>query len=252
LRKRLTPDDWLATLTPREIQWVYESLIKKKVVSARDDHSSADLKALISDRLHRSRNADDLFKQCKNGIRTRRCREKTKKSTYAFRLTENEANKLQAMASAAKTNRTEIIRRLIRNGPEMLCAIDQQEEVNLRAQRDLTLKGKDMEKLAEAAKALANQNARMLGMAQSLLAHHGIKWEQPSFSQLQLGMAYYHLIEAEMEKFYEEEKRKLKKQLHHLDRSIPRPTHPRNEKAQEDSLKAHDKGMGQSVGQGQE
>ena len=248
MRTPLTPDDWLATLTSKEIQWVYESLIKKGFVKVRDDRSSDDLKALISDRLQRVHNADVLFEQCKNGVRTRRCRVKTKKSTYAFRLTETEANKLQAMASATKTNRTEIIRRLIRNGPEMLDAIDQQEEVNLRAQRDLTLKGKDMEKLAEAAKALANQNALMLGMAQSLLAHHGIKWEQPSFSQLQLGMAYYHLIEAEMEKFYEDEKRKLKKQLHHVHRSITRPANPRNEKAQKDSLKAHDKGMGQSVG----
>lgn len=105
----------------------------------------------------------------------------------------------------------------------MTGALDQQEDVNLRAQRDLTLKGKDMEKLAEAAKALANQNALMLGMAQSMLTHHGIKWGQPTFSEQQLGMAYYHLIKAEMDKFYEEQKKKLRKQLHNLDRSLPRP-----------------------------
>lgn len=190
----------------------------------RDGGSFAELKVAISDRLHRARNAGELFERCKNGVRTRRCREKTKKSTYPFRLTETEANKLQAMASAAKTNRTEIIRRLIRQGSEIVGALDQQEEVNLRAQRDLTLKGKDMEKLADAAKALANQNALMLGMAQSVLAHHGIKWEQLSFSEYQLGTAYYYLIKTEMDKFYEEQKKKLKKQLHNLDRSISRPT----------------------------
>ena len=222
MRKRLTPEDWLATLTSKEIQWVYESLIKKRVVSERDERSLADLKALISDRLHRAHKADILFKQCKNGIRTRRCREKTKKSSYEFRLTETEANKLQAMASAAKTNRTEIIRRLIRKGPEMIGALDQQEEINLRAQRDLTLKGKEMERLATAAKDLANQNALMLGMAQSVLAHHGITWEQLSFSEYQLGMAYYYLIKAEMDKRYAEQRKTLK-QPHNLDRSIPRP-----------------------------
>ncbi|TBU96737.1 hypothetical protein [Phytopseudomonas dryadis] len=39
----------------------------------------------------------------------------------------------------------------------------------------------------------------------------------------QVGMAYYYLIKAEMDKLYAEQKKELKKQLHNLDRSIPRP-----------------------------
>lgn len=135
------------------------------------------------------------------------------------------------MASAANTNRTEIIRRLIRHSPGVVDALDQQEGVNLRAKRDLKLKGRDQEKLAKMAKGLADQNALTLGMALSILTHHDITWEKPSVAELQLGMAYYHLIKAEMDKLYAEQKKTLKKQLHNLDRSIPRPTATKTKKA---------------------
>ncbi|MBD9400087.1 ribbon-helix-helix protein, CopG family [Pseudomonas sp. PDM11] len=192
-------------------------------MSLRDGLSASELKARIGERLGRRHNGERLFEQLRASIRQKRHREAVKKETYTFRLSDAEAKALQALAREAKTNRTEIIRRLIRSEPTAAEKLGKIQETNLRAQRDLTLKGRDMEKLAKMAKGLADQNALTLGMALSIMTHHGITWEKPSVAELQLGMAYYHLIKAEMDKLYAEQKKKLKKQLHNLDRSIPRP-----------------------------
>lgn len=224
MRKKITLEEWLSGLSANETRWAYESLVRKRVMSWRDDLSTSELKERIDERLSRKNNAEELFKQLRASIRQKRHREAIKKEAHTFRLSIDEAKALQALASEAKTNRTEIIRRLIRGEPTAVEKLGKMKETNLRAQRDLTLKGRDMEKLAEAAKALANQNALMLGIAQSMLAHHGIKWEELSPSVLQLGMAYYYQIKAEMDTFYAEEKKKLKKQLHNMDRSVPRPS----------------------------
>jgi hypothetical protein len=223
MRKKITLEDWLDKLSANEVRWAHESLVRKRVMGLRDGLTTSELKERIGEGLRRKNNGELLFEQLRASIRQKRHREAVKKETHTFRLSDSEAKALQALASEAKTNRTEIIRRLIRSEPTAAEKLGKMKETNLRAQRDLTLKGRDMEKLARMAKGLADQNARTLGMALSILTYHDIKWEKPSAAELQLGMAYYYLIKAEMDKLYAKQKKELKKQLHNLDRSIPRP-----------------------------
>lgn len=231
MRKKITLEEWLGGLSPNETRWAYESLVRKRVMSWRDDLSTSELKGRIDERLSRRNNAEELFKQLRASIRQKRHREAAKKEAHTFRLSIDEAKALQTLASEAKTNRTEIIRRLIRSEPTAAEKLGKMKETNLRAQRDLTLKGRDMEKLARMAKGLADQNALTLGMALSILTHHNIKWEKPSTAELQLGMSYYYLIKAEMDKLYAEQKKKLKNQAHNLDRSVSRPVSSKKRKS---------------------
>lgn len=223
MRKKITLEDWLDGLSANETRWAHESLARKRVMGLRDDLPTSELKERISERLRKRDDGEVLLEQLRASIRQKRYREAVKKEAHTFRLSDAEAKALQALASEAKTNRTEIIRRLIRSEPTAAEKLGKMKETNLRAQRDLTLKGRDMEKLARMAKGLADQNALTLGMALSILTYHDIKWEEPSTVELQLGMAYYYLIKAEMDKLYAEQKKMLKKQPHNLDRSIPRP-----------------------------
>lgn len=223
MRKKITLEEWLNGLSANEIRWTHESLVRKREMGLRDDLPTSELKERIGERLRRKSNGELLFKQLRASIRQKRYREAVKKESHTFRLSDAEAKALQTLASEAKTNRTEIIRRLIRSEPTAAEKLGKMKETNLRAQRDLTLKGRDMEKLAKMAKGLADQNALTLGMALSILTYHKIKWEEPSTVELQLGMAYYYLIKTEMDKLYAEQKKELKKQPHNLDRSIPRP-----------------------------
>lgn len=230
MRKKITLEDWLDGLSANETRWAHESLVRKREMGLRDDLPTSELKERIGERLRRRNNGELLFEQLRASIRQKRHREAVKKETHTFRLSDAEAKALQALASEAKTNRTEIVRRLIRSEPTAAEKLGRMKEANLRAQRDLTLKGRDMEKLAMMAKGLADQNALNLGMALSILTHHDIKWETPSAAELQLGMAYYYLIKAKMDKLYAEQKKALKKQSHNLDRSIPRPATSKTKK----------------------
>lgn len=230
MRKKITLEEWFDGLSANEIRWAHESLVRKREMRLRDDLPTSELKEKIGDHLKRKGNGELLFDQLRASIRQKRYREAVKKESHTFRLSDAEAKALQTLASEAKTNRTEIIRRLIRSEPTAAEKLGKMKETNLRAQRDLTLKGRDMEKLAKMAKGLADQNALTLGMALSILTYHKIKWEEPSTVELQLGMAYYYLIKTEMDKLYAEQKKELKKQLHNLDRSIPRPATSKKEK----------------------
>lgn len=218
MRERQPLEDWLDGLTLQETRWVNEYLARKRLMPLLDLEGLELRRAVKSAARRHARKNQQLFERLDGAVRQKRHRTKVKKQRHVIDLSEDEFRALQALAAKAKTNRTEVIRRLIfQDAPQQTATR------NRRSQRDLTLKGRDMAKRAETAKRMADLYAQELALARAMMTTREIKWDIPKESELVLGRFYYDVLKAQMEKTFAEEKAKLRKQLHNIDRSIPRP-----------------------------